>query len=361
VRVFQNSGLYPAYLRRLDSLRDRSWTFEQQRAAFLRDGYVAPHILLPVLTADESVFFTNSDDPVLQRQWAREQGMPGSASLESILLAQLEQHRTEIFYNLDPMRYQSGFVRRLPGCVRKSVAWRAAPSPRADFSAYTLVVCNFPGILESYRKRGWGAAYFSPSHHPDLDSFAANTDRPIDVIFVGGYSRHHRRRSQLLEAVARLQDRYRVIFHLDLSRLTRLAESVVGPLLPLGKHRLPGTIRRTLRAGLFGRELYGALSRAKIVLNGAIDMAGDDRGNLRCFEAMGCGALMVSDHGRYPEGMIDGANMLTYQGPEQAVAVIEAVLAAPARLVKLASNGFELMRSKYSKEAQWDQFKNLVG
>jgi len=41
--------------------------------------------------------------------------------------------------------------------------------------------------------------------------------------------------------------------------------------------------------------------------------------------------------------------------------VIEAVLAAPSRLAGLASNGFELMRSKYSKEAQWDQFKNLVG
>lgn len=360
MRVFQNSGLYPAYLRRFDALRERSWTFEKQRAAFLDDGYAAPHILLPVLAADETTFFTNSDDLVLQRQWAREQGMPAGASLENILLSQLEQHRTEIFYNLDPMRYQSEFIRRLPGCVRKSVAWRAAPSPGADFSAYTLVVCNFPGILESYRKLGWNAAYFSPGHHPALNSFAANADRPTDVIFVGGYSRHHRRRGHLLEAVARLQDRYRVIFHLDRSRLTRLAESVVGPLLPLGNHRRPEVIRRISRGALFGRELYSELARAKIVLNGAIDMAGEDRGNLRCFEAMGCGALMVSDHGRYPDFMIDGVNMLTYQDPVQAVDLIETVLAAPARLDNLASNGFELMKSKYSKQAQWDQFTKLV-
>jgi hypothetical protein len=348
-------------LRRFDALRQRGWTFERQRAAFLDDGYAAPHILLPVLSADESVFFTNSDDLVLQRQWAREQGMPAGASLENILLAQLEQHRTEIFYNLDPMRYQSDFIRRLPGCVRRSVAWRAAPSPGADFSAYSLVVCNFPGILESYRKEGWHVAYFSPAHHPALNTFAANAERPTDVIFIGGYSRHHRRRGHLLEAVAALQDRYRVIFHLDRSRLTRLAESVGGALLPLGKHRRPQVIRRISHEAIFGRELYQALSRSKIVLNGAIDMAGQDRGNLRCFEAMGCGSVMVSYYGRYPEFMMDGVNMLTYQGPEQAVDLIEGALSTPARLADLARNGFELMKAKYSKEAQWHQFKNLVG
>jgi hypothetical protein len=297
---------------------------------------------------------------VLQRQWASEQGMPGSASLEEILLAQLEHHRTEIFYNLDPMRYQSAFIRRLPACVRTSVAWRAAPSPRADFSAYTAVVCNFPSILQTYRKLGWRTAYFSPAHHPVLDSFAGNTDRPTDIIFVGGYSRHHRRRGELLESVARLQDRYCVVFHLDRSRLTRIAESVPGRLLPLAKHRRPGIIQAVSRGAVFGLELYAALSRAKIVLNGAIDMAGEDRGNLRCFEAMGCGALMVSDRGRYPDGMADGSNMLTYSGPEQAVGLLQSALAMPAKLLELAGRGVDLMKSNYSKAIQWQQFKLLI-
>ncbi len=31
------------------------------------------------------------------------------------------------------------------------------------------------------------------------------------------------------------------------------------------------------------------LSNAKIVLNGAIDISGEDRGNMRCFEALGSG------------------------------------------------------------------------
>ncbi len=44
--------------------------------------------------------------------------MSTRASLGEILLAQVESHRTEVFYNLDPMRYGSNFIHNLPGCVR---------------------------------------------------------------------------------------------------------------------------------------------------------------------------------------------------------------------------------------------------
>ena len=63
-----------------------------------------------MLNGDETAFFTNGDDEVLQRTWALEMGMSPKASLPEILLAQIESHRTEVFYNLDPMRYGGDFV-----------------------------------------------------------------------------------------------------------------------------------------------------------------------------------------------------------------------------------------------------------
>jgi hypothetical protein len=147
-----------------------------------------------------------------------------------------------------------------------------------------------------------------------MDAYAANTDRPIDVLFVGGYSRHHRQRAVILEAVSSLRERFNVVFCLDRSRLTRLAESPIGHFLPLASHRRPPDIRAVSHEPVFGRELYAMISKAKIVLNGAVDMAGTDRGNMRCFEAMGCGSLMVSDQGRYPEAMQNGMTMLLYEG-----------------------------------------------
>jgi hypothetical protein len=360
MRLFQNSALYPAYRARLRNLTAGCKSFASMRDVALSDRFGAPHLLQPVLDGDPSGFFTNGDDEPMQRQWAQEQGMVSSSALDDILLAQIEHHRTEVFYNMDPMRFGSPFVRQLPGCVKRAIAWRAAPSPGADFGAYDFVVCNFPSILASYERQGWRSSYFAPAHDPVMDRYAELGKRPIDILFVGGYTRHHRRRAVLLEAVAALAGPFTVAMHLDRSRLTRLAESPIGRLLPLAKHRRPTGIQRVSRAPLFGLDLYQALGQAKIVLNGAIDMAGDDRGNMRCFEAMGCGAMLLSDKGRYPEGMQDGNTLVTYDGVEDAVSKLRQYLVAPDDMARVASAGHSMVREVYSKARQWSAFIQLA-
>lgn len=360
MRLFQNSGLYRAYVPRLNALAADNDSFDGRVSAFLGDRFGAPHFLLPVLERAPEAFFANGDDEIGQRAWAREHGLPHDCPLDRILLAQIEEHRTEVFYNMDPMRFASDFVRRLPGCVRKSIAWRAAPSPGADFAAYDLVICNFPTILESYRRAGWKAAYFAPGHDPAMDEFAGVRSRPIDVLFVGGYSRHHRRRAQLLEAVASRGRSHRVVMHLDRSRATRWAESWIGQLLPLSAHRRPASIRRVAREPIFGRDLYAALAQAKIVVNGAIDMAGNDRGNMRCFEAMGCGCTLLSDDGQYPQGMDPGRTLVTYADASDALGKLDALLAEPERQAEIARAGYEMVSSQYSKQSQWQRFQDLA-
>jgi Glycosyl transferases group 1 len=360
MRVFQNSGLMRTYLPRLRRLTHGITDFATQRRAFLSDRFGATHFLKPVLEDHSDAFFTNGDDEKLQRAWAHENGARANLPLDQILLNQIEAHRTEVFYNLDPVRYPSSFVARLPGCVKKSVAWRAAPSANADFGAYNLIVCNFPSILEGYRKLGWHGAYFAPAHDPEMGTYAANTKRPIDVLFVGGYTRHHKNRATILEAVARLRDRHNIVFHLDTSRLTALAETPIGLVGPLRQHRRPSDIRVLSSQPVFGRDLYTALSQAKIVLNGAIDMAGPDRGNMRCWEAIGCGALLLSDAGNYPEGMVSGKTIQTYSSADDAVQLIGQHLAAPTETARLALAGTEMLRDSYSKELQWRSFQQLV-
>ena len=361
MRLFQNAGIYPAYFYRLNQLAAACATFELRREAFLDDRFGACHFLQPVLDREPHAFFTNGDDETLQRFWAEQRRLPSNVSMEAILLAQIEDHCTEVFYNMDPMRYGSDFVRKLPGCVKKTIAWRAAPSQKADFGAYDAVVCNFPSILESYRARGWRAEYFSPAHDPEMDLYAANTNRPIDVLFVGGYSRHHRQRAVTLEVVSSLRKCMNVVYCLDRSRLTLLSESPIGYLLPLSSHRRPSDIRAVSHEPVFGRDLYLMLSKAKIVLNGAVDMAGVDRGNMRCFEAMGCGALMVSDQGRYPEGMQNEKTLLLYEGGITAKKVIVDTVEKPEVLNAIALQGNKMIRERYSKIKQWTDFMNLVG
>ena len=106
--------------------------------------------------------------------------------------------------------------------------------------------------------------------------------------------------------------------------------------------------------------MYRTLSNAKIVLNGAGEVGGRDRGNMRCFEAMGCGALMLTDEGIYPAGMVDGQTMATYRDPADAVAAIERLLAADEERTMIARNGLEMISTVYSKKEQWTRFQAIV-
>lgn len=359
MRLFQNSGLYPSYLLRLNKLAANAAGFADRRAVFLGDRFGALHFLQPVLEGASEAFFTNGDDEILQRLWARELGVPGKPTLEAILLAQIEHHRTEVFYNMDPVRYPSSFVRKLPGCVRKTLCWRAAPSGNADLTAYGAVLGNFPSILESWRGKGCRAELFYPAHDPVMDEYG-HGDRPIDVLFVGGYSRHHIARGKTLEQVARLAGTHRIVYCLDASRLTKYAESMIGAWLPLHKHRRPDAIAKIAKPPVFGRQLYELIGSSKIVLNGAIDMAGADRGNMRCFEAMGCGALLLSDAGKYPDGMDAGDTMLSYETGSDCLAQIENALKNSSEARKKADRGRDKTRDLYSKQRQWALFERLL-
>ncbi|WP_352820424.1 glycosyltransferase [Mesorhizobium sp. M0410] len=325
---------------------------------FLNDRYGAAHILFPILEGRQEAFFTNGDDESLQRAWARENGLNPHTPLADILLAQIEHHNTDVFYNLDPYRYDASFVGRLPGHVKRKIAWRAAPG-KIDFSGYDLVLCNFPSMRKLWEEQGARTAHFFPSHDPELDTLAANRHRDIDVLFFGGYSRHHQRRRQILEAVARLSNHRRVVFHLDLSRYTPLAETPLGWFGPLKAVRRPPAIRNISAPPVFGRAMYEQLGRAKVVVNASIDMAGPDRGNMRCFESMGAGALLVSDSGIYPAPMRDGETMIVYDQPQDVSKTIERQL-DKGSWDRIGWAGNRAIREEYSKKRQYERFLELA-
>jgi Glycosyl transferases group 1 len=360
VRLFQNARYYPSLRPRIRELTRQSSSFAGKIDAFVNFRESAAHILLPVEQRAEWAFFANGDDEDMQRVWAREQGISARASLSDILKAQIEAHRADVFYNLDATGWPADFIKSLPGCVKKVIAWHAAPFQNVSFTAYDLVVCNFPSILAQIAEQGARTGYFFPAYDQEFAPFAARQDRPVDVVFVGGYSRHHRRRAEILEAVAGLAGEYNVVYHLDRSRLCRLAESPIGRLLPLAKHRRPPAIRAITDEPTFGRDYYEVLSAAKIVLNGAIDMSGEDRGNMRCFEALGSASLLLSDEGNYPDGMRDGQTLVTYNSPEQAVILVRELLRDSEKRLSIARAGHEMVSTRYSKEVQWKRFEQLV-
>jgi hypothetical protein len=154
VSLFQNARYYPSLRPRIRELTKGCSTFAGQINAFLNFRESAAHILLPVVQRAEWAFFTNGDDDVVQRVWARERGLSRRASLGDILKAQIEEHRADVFYNLDATGWDASFIKSLPGCVKHVIAWHAAPFRNVSFTAYDLVVNNMPSITCGNRRAG---------------------------------------------------------------------------------------------------------------------------------------------------------------------------------------------------------------
>ncbi len=361
MRIFQNVGIYPSYATRLSGLIKNVQDHRGMLAAFLDDRFEATHLLEGVLNKNPACVLSVGNCEPFQKKWASEHGIGKKASLLSILLAQIEEHRAEVFYNLDPVRFDDRILKQLPACVKRTIAWSAAPTPHMRFQGYDLIVNNFPGILKKYADKGCRTAYFFPSYDPEMLVKDDAMDRPIDILFVGCYSRHHLRRSGILEAVAKLAPAKNVCYHFAMGRLNRLAELPgIEKIDAFEKYRRPQSIRAVAQPAIFGRDLYRALKSAKIVLNAAVDMAGSERGNIRCFEAMGCGALLLSDSGSYPEGMTSNETLVTYQTSEDALHVAKELLVNHDLRRRIANAGHQMLVHRYSKTAQWAAFKALA-
>ena len=356
-RVFQNFDVYPGYLKQIHSRirideKDFIWK------ALLDDRFLALHMLKPILYGIDGMF-SIAHDKRSQRSWAKAAGLKLTATYEEILLTQIEESRADVFYNLDPLRFGSDFLKRLPSEIKFTIAWRAAPSGKADFGAYDRIVCNFESILQSYRDMGWQTGWFYPAMDPVMKEYRKD-DRSTDILFVGTYSQYHQNRAKVIEALAKLRNKFNIRLHLQLSRLSRIANSSFGNIPPFRRYRLPHSVSTCVQDPVYGRDLYAALGNTKIVINGAIDMAGSDRGNMRCWEAMGSEALLLTDAGNYPLHMKDGKTMVTYNSIQDMVDKITWFLENSEERKFIAESGAKMLQKNYNKDQQWKDFVNLL-
>ncbi len=81
---------------------------------------------------------------------------------------------------------------------------------------------------------------------------------------------------------------------------------------------------------------------------------------MRCFEIMGCGALLLSDEGKYPDGMIPESTLITYGSPADVVAQVRRLLADGDHREAIAREGHRMVSTEYSKEIQWRRFQELL-
>jgi Glycosyl transferases group 1 len=361
MRIFQNIHLYPDHVAMISAKAGKSASFKRRIEIMVKHGLNGTHLLLPMVDGRPDAFLTTTADPQIQRQWAIENNLSPDMPPYEVLVEQLKAFKPDIFYTHGPLYFPDAVRQKLPSLCSMNVCWKGPPDFTPGLTGFDLLINNFPASLPRYAAMAdIKTGYLTPSFDPAMEPACFNMDRKIDVLFAGTYSRHHRRRAEIMEALCQLAGSHRLKYCLHFDKATRIAATPLGLLPGLAKYRAPKLVMQNASPPVFGDDMYREFSNAKIVVNCAIDIAGNERGNIRCFEAMGCGALLVSDEGNYPPGMKNGINMLTYNTPQNLVEVIRSILADEPERQRLALEGLKLARSTYGKQAVWDNFNKLV-
>ncbi|MDI4232971.1 glycosyltransferase [Bradyrhizobium sp. Arg237L] len=260
------------------------------------------------------------------RPFARKIGLSPKldAQAEKILLAQIEDFRPDLVLNQDTFHIDTPLMRRIKGIGKPKLVGQIGISPTRgeDWRVYDLLISQLVATVEFFRGQGVRAEVSHLAFEPAiLDALPPVPAQDVDVSFVGTVSADHQQRIALLEAVAA---RY------DLKLFGNIA-----PGLPASS-----PLHRCFQGEAWGTEMYQALRRSRITLNSHIDMAGQEAGNVRLFEATGVGTFLLTDLKENLHTLFDpGREVVAWRSIDDCIEKIERYLADDAARKEIAAAG----------------------
>jgi len=377
MKVFQCIHKYLPHISRFEEKYRVSddMDFTTLQRLVIEDGYASTYILQPALEGNtEEVFFTLWDYERLQLLWAKENNLK-STDLDEIKLAQIEKYKPDVFYNMSAV-YDNEFINKLGKNKSgfKRVYWNGIiakePKPILNYDGHISLHRPF---VEFWKKSGLAACELQPGI-PDGWKNMGCSERNTDVLFYGQYAKEYfGSRAETIDRLIRykVETGFDVRCHLQYIE-TRAAIFKQG--IPLVRRRYPGLtiqlpivtfpnklIRKHANPPLYGDDLYQAIGRAKIVVNGFTDFNGGYKSNMRLFEAIGLGAFLITEEGIYPDGFEPGVDFYTYSNPDNLIDQIKRVLEDWPSHAAMASRTRQKIANLYSKHRQWHEFQQFIG
>lgn len=335
-RFYQLMTFYQGYLD--DFYRRRPEALDMAYAEHLRllleDGFGGGHCVAPhmePLGYAAAVAVANCRP--LQERWCREnnvafpawpQGMRGLAALQAAAFD------PDVLYLLDPVSFDSAFVRLLPRRPGLVLGWRAANIPdEVDWSGLDALLSSGRHCLRLALERGARrAAYFNPGFAPALAGQVAGTPKAHDVVFCGSSTPEHAARNRLLAEIAKAPPGLR------------------GPITPAffmfapDPSTLPAGIAMHDHGPRWGIEMYRTLASGRVVVNAGIDIADSEAPNMRTFEATGCGAFLLAERQfNIAAFFTPGEEIETFSGAAELLDKISHYLEHPEEREAIAARG----------------------
>jgi hypothetical protein len=216
----------------------------------------------------------------LQAQWARENNFTGG---EPIWVEQIRKYEPDVVYaqgiwliNDDTYPIIKEHCKVIAGQVGSFVG---------DFglNKYDVIFTLLPAYVDCFREAGVTAHYLSMAFDPLVLERVGKRKRDIPFSFVGQLLDIHARRRKILDALNS---------HFDVQQW-------------IGER--------------WGLDMFEIMSRSYMTFNRDIDLEAATAGNMRVFEATGCGALLLTNDGLNLGKLFEDDEILKYNSLEEAV------------------------------------------
>lgn len=237
----------------------------------------------------------------LANSWAFENGARDFS--KSFVAHQIEDFKPDVIFLQD-------LSIKLPPTNALIAAQCSCPMP-SRLPKLDVVFTSFPHYVERFERMGVKAVYNPLAFDPIvLDRVGEAGDRVYDCVFVGGvgHPSHWQRGMETLEAVARAIPTFKWWGY--------------------GYETLPAdsALRDKYQGQAWGLDMYRIFLQSKIVLNRHGEVAQGMTNNMRCFEATGCGAVLLTERSLNLQDFFSGTEALGYGSPDEAIAAIQSLL-----------------------------------
>ncbi|GAH40583.1 unnamed protein product, partial [marine sediment metagenome] len=216
----------------------------------------------------------------LQNQWARENNYTGD---DPIWVEQIRRYEPDVVYaqgiwlvNDDTYPIIKKHCSVIAGQVGSLVV-------NFELTKYDVIFTMFPAYVDRFKEAGVNARYLPHSFDPLALERIGKRKRDISISFVGQLIDGHSRRKDVLAALNA---------NFDVQQWV---------------------------SERWGLDMFEVMSRSYMTINCDIDTEFGNGGNMRAYEATGCGALLLTNDGPGVGALFEDDEILKYNSPEEAV------------------------------------------
>lgn len=315
MRILIADSLYPDFLRTVPFDPGGTYAGELQKVMDCQFGTSTFYSMNLAKFGWQTMDVLTNHDP-LQELWNRENGTRGYA-----LGHQIDQFQPDVLFLQDlSITWES---RHRPTLIAAQCSCRLP-----DIELVTrcnLIFSSFQFYVPKFAEVGVKCVYLPLAFEPSV-LVGEQPERYIDISFAGGLGRdlYWKQGTDTMEAIAEAFPNQFFWFGYGVDGLPESSR-----------------LRRAYRGPRWGREMYDVYRHSKIVVNRHGEITQGMMNNLRCYEATGCGALLLTEDAPNLRDFFEPNEAIAYTSPEDAVQRIRGFLSEQYASVGrgIAANG----------------------